>query len=325
MHRNQNVSKTGGPAWYNSLIERQSHIKEVMIRVGIKRRKQLAPAPGVSQVEQIAADPQYILASQATSLSKRAKPVRLLGNLLILAGLLMLLGIGGWYGYTQWDNQRQLDEIAQKFPESVKAPVADGAAVIRTPEPTATPFRVLAGVATPSIPQWQTVLKVEDTSPAVRLVIPSVKIDSKVVPVNWKMIPGKNGQSKSEWQVADFAVGHHYGSANPGQQGNVVLSGHVDYKGEVFKNLHNVNKGDEVTVYTEKGQYIYVVTDLVIVKEEGVSDAQKRANAAYMNPTPDQTLTMITCFPYGIDDHRLIVIAKPYQSPASTQSEFLLR
>jgi DNA-binding response OmpR family regulator len=68
-----------------------------------------------------------------------------------------------------------------------------------------------------------------------------------------------------------------------------------------------------------------VVTDLVIVKEEGVSDAQKRANAAYMNPTPDQTLTMITCWPYGIDDHRLIVIAKPYQSALSTQSEFTLR
>jgi len=67
------------------------------------------------------------------------------------------------------------------------------------------------------------------------------------------------------------------------------------------------------------------VTDLVIVKEEGVPEEQKRRNAAYMDPTPDQTLTMITCWPYGVDDHRLVVIAKPYQSSLSTQSEFVPR
>jgi sortase A len=105
----------------------------------------------------------------------------------------------------------------------------------------------------------------------------------------------------------------------------VVLSGHVDYKGEVFRDLHQVKKGDEVVVYTEKGQYIYVVSDIVLVREEGVSEEQKRANARYMNRTPDLTLTMITCWPYGIDTHRLIVIAKPYQSAISTQSEFTLR
>src|SRR5439155_9379631 len=108
--------------------------------------------------------------------------------------------------------------------------------------------------------------------------------------------------------------------------GNVVLSGHVDYKGQVFKDLHNVNKGDEVTVFTaEKGQYIYVVTDMVLVKEEGVSDEQKRENARYMDATPDQTLTMITCWPYGVDDHRLIVIAKPYDSGLPSRPDLVLK
>lgn len=105
----------------------------------------------------------------------------------------------------------------------------------------------------------------------------------------------------------------------------MVLSGHDDYKGEVFKNLHNVHKGDEVIVDTEKGQYVYVITQLVLVKEEGVSDAQKLSNAAYMNPTPDQTLTMITCWPYGIDDHRFIAIAKPYQSSQSAYTDYFIR
>ena len=48
-------------------------------------------------------------------------------------------------------------------------------------------------------------------------------------------------------------------------------------------------------------------------------------NARYMDPTPDQTLTLITCFPYGIDDHRLIVIAKPYDSGLPTQPDLVLK
>ena len=54
-------------------------------------------------------------------------------------------------------------------------------------------------------------------------------------------------------------------------------------------------------------------------------DAQKRENARYMDPTPDQTLTLITCFPYGIDDHRLIVIAKPYDSGLPARPDLLMK
>ena len=104
-----------------------------------------------------------------------------------------------------------------------------------------------------------------DDSPPITLSIPSVKIESKIVPVTWRMIPSKGGGQKSEWQVADYAVGHHAGTANPGQPGNVVLSAHVDYKGQVFKDLNKAQKGDEVIVYTQKGQYLYVVTDIVLV------------------------------------------------------------
>jgi sortase A len=248
--------------------------------------------------------------------------MRLVGNLLIVAGLLMLLGIGGWYGYTQWENNRYKEELASRFgPAAVDPPISTTARL----EPTVTPPPPLPSLNPLGIGILDKMSVQTDNSPPVRLVIPSVKIDSKVVPVSWSMIPAPGGGMKSEWQVADYAVGHHAGSANPGQVGNVVMSGHVDYRGQVFKDLDKVNKGDEVTIYTEKGQYMYVVTNMVLVKEEGVPPEQKAANAAYMNPTPDQTLTMITCWPYGIDDHRLIVIAKPYQSTVSTQSDFSIR
>ncbi len=259
---------------------------------------------------------------------KSFSPVRLIGNLLIFSGLALLLGIGGWQGYTWWSNEQFKQEAilagVSVEPTLTTAQLADGVQPTATAQPQPPPPD-LHNV--PGITSWVGVLdRPTYESPPIRLVIPSVKIDAKIVPITWAMIPGKNGAAaQSEWQVADYAVGHHAGSVNPGQVGNVVLSGHVDYRGEVFRDLNKVKKGDTVIVDTEQGQFVYVVTDLALVLEEGVSDEVKRANAAYMNQTPDQTLTMITCWPYGIDDHRWIVIAKPYQSSQSANSEFFLR
>jgi sortase A len=290
-----------------------------MIRFSSKKLK--SPAPDIATPSPETAP--TVLAP--ARVRRSGGPMRLIGNLLIVVGVLMLAGIGGWYGYTQWSNDRYKQELVSEFgPQAVDPPVTTSADL----HPTATvppPLPVLNNIGTGMLGIANKIHTEVDNSPPVRLYIPSVKIDSKVVPVSWSMIPAPGGGMKSEWQVADYAVGHHAGTANPGQPGNVVMSGHVDYRGQVFKDLDKVNKGDEVTVYTEKGQYMYVVINKVLVKEEGVSQEQKARNAAYMDPTPDQTLTMITCWPYGIDNYRLIVIAKPYQSTLSTQSDFSIR
>jgi sortase A len=272
-----------------------------------------APAePGTAQQTPVRPDP---------SPRQSGRKLRILGNLLIFTGLLMLAGIGGWYGYTQWSSDRFKQELTEKFGSAAVEPPVN-----LTPQPTAPlpPPPRLSNIGT-GIDVSNRIPIAIDNTPPLTLTIPSVNISSKIVPVSWEMIPKPGGGVKSEWQVADYAVGHHFGSANPGQVGNVVLSGHVDYKGQVFKDLHEVIKGDEVTVFTERGQYLYVVTEKVLVLEEGATEEQKMRNAAYMNPTPDQTLTMITCWPYGIDTHRLVVIAKPYQSSLSTMSDFSIR
>lgn len=265
------------------------------------------------------------VSSTSTRPRSRAARTRLIGNVLMIAGLVMLLVIGGWYGYTWYSNEQFLREGASKglVIEPTVAPASAGGAVA-TPAPDLPPPpppRLLTGSpagAGGAVPE------IEPSAPT-RIEIPSVAIDSEVVTVTWEMIPSKDGVTRPEWQVADYAVGYHNGSAYPGRVGNVVMSGHVDYKGEVFRDLHKVNKGDQVVVDTGRGQYMYVVESMVLVREEGVSDEQRRRNAEYMKPTPDQTLTLITCWPYGIDTHRLIVIAKPYQSSLSAQSEFVIR
>ena len=77
---------------------------------------------------------------------KPFSPMFLLGNLLIVGGLLMLLGIGGWYGYTWYSTEQQRQQFVEKFgSDSIEPPVeasAAGAGAI-TPtvivQPTAPP------------------------------------------------------------------------------------------------------------------------------------------------------------------------------------------
>ncbi len=132
-----------------------------------------------------------------------------------------------------------------------------------------------------------------------RLVIPRIELDSQVVDVGIR----QEGD-KLVWDVAAQAVGYHQGTGLPGQPGNVVLSGHISsrYHGNVFHRLPEVGKGDVVVLEThDTHSFVYQVVDTRVVLPTAVE---------VMDPTPDETLTLITCVPDGIYDHRLVVQAK---------------
>lgn len=143
-----------------------------------------------------------------------------------------------------------------------------------------------------------------------RLVIESVGIDSAVIPVGWTVVE-QNGQQFSIWQVADFAVGWHKTSAPLGQPGNTVMAGHHNVKGEVFRDLVNVEVGDKVVVYAGDQKFEYVVELKTIVKEKGEPIEVRQRNAQWIAPTNDERLTFVTCWPYTNNTHRVIVVAKP--------------
>ncbi len=106
-------------------------------------------------------------------------------------------------------------------------------------------------------------------------------------------------------------MGHHFSSASPGEGENIVLSGHNDWEGEVFRDLWKLKKGARITVSTNERQWSYAVEDVVLLKEIGVPLEQRLSNAQYIAATGDERLTLVTCWPYGVDDYRLVVIARP--------------
>lgn len=137
----------------------------------------------------------------------------------------------------------------------------------------------------------------------VRIASPDARIDAPVYEVYIV---------NNKWQVAEYAVGHNYNSKNPGQGGNVVLSGYSNYKGEVFRYLEDLKAGDEVDVWTQEGkEYKYKVQHIEKLPEAGVSYAQRLRNAEVMNPTPSEQLTLITSWPYTTGAYRLVVVAAP--------------
>lgn len=103
-------------------------------------------------------------------------------------------------------------------------------------------------------------------------------------------------------ETLKFAVGHFKGTAMPGEKGNFCAAGHRSYTyNEYFNRLDEVNKGDEIIVKTQKGEFKYQVTDQFVVEPSQVE---------VLKPTDDATLTLVTCTPVRVATHRLIIKAK---------------
>lgn len=176
-------------------------------------------------------------------------------------------------------------------PTAVPATAAPGSEA-PTPAPTPTPR--------PKMP------------PPTHLAIPAIKVNSDIVEVGVSPVT-VDGQDALIWDVAPYAVGHHFSSADPGEGENVVLSGHDDWQGEVFKNLYKLKKGDEIDLQAGDRQITYHVDDILLLPEVGESLEKRIQNAAFIGTTGDERLTLVTCWPYAVDDHRLVVIARPNQ------------
>jgi sortase A len=143
-----------------------------------------------------------------------------------------------------------------------------------------------------------------------RLVIPSIRVDSPVVDVNL-VTRVRRGRTVSTWQVARDAVGFHNSSALPGTLGNAVMSAHNNAWGRVFRNLVNVKRGDEIEVYVGDQVLHYMIEDKVLVRQARASARQRKQNAAWIGPTDDERLTLVSCWPYRRPTHRIIIVARP--------------
>ena len=149
-----------------------------------------------------------------------------------------------------------------------------GGESVSTATPTATPTSLPLVMRLPS-----------------RLRIPVMVLDSPVHEVSVNM---------GTWEVSPMDIGHHTGTGNPGEFGNVVLAGHRDINSALFRELDRLEPGDEVYVSNSLGEYRYIVQESLVVSPDYVE---------VMDPTDDSRVTLITCTPPGLATQRLVVTA----------------
>lgn len=141
-----------------------------------------------------------------------------------------------------------------------------------------------------------------------RLVLPAIQLDIPVVELGWNTAE-KDGEIFSEWEVAEYAAGWHKNSAGLAEGGNVVMSGHNNILGSVFRELDQLKRGDEITVWSGSQTFAYLVDKVMIVPEKYASLDQRQANAQWIGPFADNRLTLVSCWPRDDNTHRIIVVA----------------
>lgn len=250
--------------------------------------------------------------------TRRKRIAWTLGNLLMLVGFYLIVYVGGLYATTAYHIQAARGDSDLPAPRVVSIPSESGSLLSAITSPIASAATFVApnlntrGLGNAS---YQTTDK-PHMSTIERVVIPSIKSDSKVVEVGWDVIE-QDGEEYAVWQVAEFAVGHHKNSANPGENGNIVLAGHVGGYGKVFRDLYYVRRGEQIILYSNGQQYLYTITQRLVVDEEGASAEQRAQNAQYIEPTDSEVVTLVTCWPLTGKDkfkQRVIIRAEPYST-----------
>jgi sortase A len=230
-------------------------------------------------------------------------------GVLLSLSLLLLAGCGG--EASEADKGSSAAEAAAAVET---APVAQAAPVVVPAAVDAT-----AGSARPELPHKAPVFHNADAKRILpsRLVIPSIKVDTPVVELGWKTNKTASGSIFSEWDVAEYAAGWHKNSSVPGEQGNIVMSGHNNILGSVFRELDQLKGGDTLEVFAGGTEYTYAVDEVLILPEKHASDAQRKANVKYIEETLDDRLTLVSCWPRDDNTHRIVVIARPVAAAAT--------
>ena len=158
-----------------------------------------------------------------------------------------------------------------------------------------------------AIKQYQITYPIPD-----HLWIDKIKVDAKIQPVG----PGKSVTGGAvEWSSPNNKnVGWHDYSGHIGEGKNIVLNGHNNIFGSVFRKLYTLKAGDEIRLGAGNKVVTYVVEQSMILAERGQPLDVRVKNAQYIQPMADDRLTLISCWPETNNTHRVIIVARPVKS-----------
>jgi sortase A len=264
-------------------------------------------------------------------MTTRRKIVWTLGNLLIFIGLLLFLFVGGiladerYNVYASSGDNNEMAPVVASAPSSENMPGESARESITAPAVSRSTPRFdipilnngSADELTNAVPQ---VTGGSGPSAITRIVAPAIALDKKVIEVGWTA-QEIEGQEVAVWDVDKYRVGHHQGSSNPGGGGNIVLAGHSGGYAYPFNDIFYLKPGDLIELYANEQVYEYRVSDHILVDEVGQPLEKRLENAQYIEPTDEEVITMVACWPLtgpNKFDQRIIIRARPVGATLAT-------
>lgn len=179
-------------------------------------------------------------------------------------------------------------------------------AVVSTISPTATAVATNTVVSTSP-------LSPEEAQPPQRLALPSLGLTIAVEPMGWR-VAEVAGKRDAVWEIPADKAGWHLNSARAGASGNLLLSGYHRQGAAVFAPLARgqLKVGDQLIVTDEAGKsFVYAVREIAApIPVSGATQEEMAQAQAYLAPSEDARLTIITGWPDFSDTHYLFVVAQ---------------
>ncbi len=136
---------------------------------------------------------------------------------------------------------------------------------------------------------YSEMLSVEDSAIMTYIEIPKISV----------YLPVYHG---TEPKTLEMGVGHLEGSSLPvgGDSTHCILSGHTGLnRAKIFTDLSELKAGDHFFLHTLGKTLAYEVDQILTVEPYDISNLQLEEGRDYV--------TLVTCTPYGVNSHRLLV------------------
>jgi sortase A len=197
-----------------------------------------------------------------------------LRRFLLIFGALILGIYVGAHVYTAFSSRSEARRLESKLPESGQPISEEHAAnapafsfVVKEPD-----FSLWSPQR---IKHYEQSLSAQLGMPLALLRIPKIRLE----------VPVLEG---TDDMTMDRAVGFIAGTARPGEDGNIGISGHRD---GFFRGLKDIREGDGIELVSARGTDTYTIDRIVLVKPTDVS---------VLAPRQRPSITLVTCYPFYI-------------------------
>ena len=216
---------------------------------------------------------------------RRVSVVGVIGEVLVTAGVLVLLFIG-WQ--TWWQSavlaaqqNSAAAQQSQKYLDQAK----------KSPTPTPTPTSKVSADGTKTVDYGTPPVMQEPSfaQPFAVIYIPRFGAD-------WKRTIRESVDVDAVLNSYDAGVGHYTGTTMPGGVGNFAIAAHDTGYGNTFIDVSKLQVGDAIYIQTKDGYYTYRFRNMEYIAPNAVQvlySVPQQKNA----PASDRYITMTTCNP----------------------------